>query len=234
MDSLARTGRAPATFAATFPQMTGLRVSAVLLASFAVSAAPVPAVASDVPPVRQALRNNCETAALSMLLAAHGVRVDQLTLQRRLAKSGPADPLIRPEGMLVWGDPDKGFVGRVAGGGSHGGYGVYTAPIKALAAGYGVRLRSLNRHPASAIYARLRAGRAVMVWVGLSAGPYLRWRTAAGKTIVGNFGEHTVVLTALNGDTLTLNDPLSGRRLSWRRRAFEAMWARLGYRALSL
>ena len=227
--------------------MSKPRLSVLLVVVAAASAAALPAVVSaasaaafparaakEVPLVRQALRNNCETAALAMLLAARGVRVDQLTLQRRLAKSGPADPVVRSDGLLVWGDPDKGFVGRVAGGGSHGGYGVYTAPIKALAARYGVRLRNLNRRPASALYARLRAGRAVLAWVGLSAGPYLRWRTPSGKTIVGNFGEHTVVLTAIDGDMLSLNDPLSGRRLSWSRQAFETSWARLGFRALSL
>lgn len=208
-------------------------LSAVSVAAAAATALPARG-AGGVPLIRQALRNNCETAALSMLLAARGVRVNQLTLQRTLAKNGPADPRLGSNGLLVWGDPDRGFVGRAAGGGTHGGYGVYTAPIKALAARYGVRLRSLNRRLSSAIYGRLRQGRPVMVWVGLSAGPYLRWRTPAGKTIVGNFGEHTVVLTAIHGDMLSLNDPLSGRRLVWTQKVFETMWARLGFRALSL
>lgn len=220
---------------ATLPHVARVRVLAVLLVAFSATVAPLPADGADaVPLVQQKLRNNCETAALSMLLAARGVRVDQLTLQRRLVRSGPADPRVRPDGELVWGDPDQGFVGRVGGGGTHGGYGVYTAPIRSLAARYGVRLQSLNRRPPASVYARLRVHRPVMAWVGLSNGPYLRWRTPGGKTIVGNFGEHTVVLTALDGDTVSVNDPLSGKRLSWSRSVFETMWARLGSRALAL
>ena len=167
-----------------------------------------------------------------MILASRGVHIDQLRLQRELPRSGPLDPSSRSDGTLIWGDPDQGFVGRASGGGSHGGYGVYTTPIKALAARYGVKLVSLNRRPPSLLYRRLAQGRPVLAWLGLSYGPYLRWRTPAGKVIVGNFGEHTVVLTGSRGDAVYLNDPLTGRRLTWNRRTFEAMWARLGSRAL--
>jgi hypothetical protein len=66
--------------------------------------------------VPQLLRNNYETAALSMLLATRGVSVDQLTLQRRLRRSGPLDPQPGDAGRLpIWGDPDLGFVGRANG-----------------------------------------------------------------------------------------------------------------------
>jgi len=188
----------------------------------------------QLPIVKQALRNNCETAALSMLLAARGVHVGQLVLQRELPRSGPLDPREAADGSLRWGDPDQGFVGRADGGGTHGGYGVYTAPIKALAARNGVALTTLNGSAPSVLYGRLAAGRPVMVWVGLSNGPYLRWRSPRGKTIVGNFGEHAVVLTGLTGSGLAVNDPLSGRRIVWSRSLFELMWARLGRRALGV
>lgn len=51
--------------------------------------------------------------------------------------------------------------------------------------------------------------------------------------MTGNFGEHTVVLTRIAADRLAVNDPLTGRRLSWTRAQFELMWRRLGRRALS-
>ena len=186
------------------------------------------------PLVKQALRNNCETAALSMLLAARGVQIHQLALQRALPRSGPLDPIFPTSGGLpIWGDPDRGFVGRANGGGARGGYGVYPPPIRALAARYGVELINLSGQSREAIYRRLSAGHPVMVWVGLSNGPYRVWRTAQGKPLRANFGEHTVVLTGLSGGSLTLNDPLSGKRTSWTRTSFERMWLRLGRRALS-
>jgi len=76
-------------------------------------------------PVRQVLHNDCESTALSMLLAAAGVHVGQLRLQARLPRSGPLDPEpVAGSTLFRWGDPERGFVGRPAGGGTEGGFGV--------------------------------------------------------------------------------------------------------------
>lgn len=185
------------------------------------------------PIVKQVFRNNCETAALSMLLTWDRVQVDQLKLQREIVRNGPLDPYTSAAGVRVWGDPDKGFVGRAEGGGVAGGYGVYQGPVRRLAARYGARLVDLSRQPVAKIYARLARGVPVMVWIGLSEGPYGRWVTPAGKQISANFGEHTVVLTAVRGDSLNVNDPLIGKRTIWTKADFETMWSRLGRRAIS-
>lgn len=185
------------------------------------------ASAARLPAIKQALRNNCETAALSMLLRARRVRVDQVKLQRQLPRSGPLDPR-----GGIWGDPQQGFVGRVEGGGPAGGYGVYQRPIKRLAKRRGVRLVDMSGPAATAIYRRLLSGRPLMVWVGLADGPYETWRTPAGKRITGNLNEHAVVLTGMSSSGLAVNDPLTGQREQWSRAQFELMWQRLGRRAL--
>lgn len=187
-----------------------------------------------VPLVRQAYRNNCETASLSMLLASVGVRVDQRTLQRQVRRSGPLDPIVSADGAWTWGNPEKGFVGRVRGGGAAGGFGVYQRPIRELAARYGVRLSDVSRKPARVVFAQLTRRRPVIAWIGLSAGPFRWWRTPAGKLVRVNFGEHVVVLTGLREDSITVNDPLSGSRLVWTRAQFLAKWDLLGRRALAL
>lgn len=192
------------------------------------------AASVSLPLVKQRLRNNCESAALAMLLAASGQRIDQLELQRQFPRSGPLDPQTRPDGTTTWGDPTKGYVGRPEGGGASGGYGVYEGPVSALARRHGVRLTNLTRQPADRVYRTLREGRPVMAWIGLSDGPYKSWTTPGGVEFTGNFGEHTVVLTGIRSGTLTVNDPLSGQRLQWSRSQFERMWARLGDRALTL
>lgn len=186
------------------------------------------------PVVRQALPNNCESAALSMLLAGRGVRARQLELQRALPRSGPLDPVLDAAGKpALWGDPRDGFVGRADGGGTSGGYGVYEGPVRDLARRRGVPLTDLSGSAPGRVYRRLLAGRPVMVWIGLSDGPYKTWRTPRGERVVGNFGEHTVVLTGLRGGMVELNDPLVGRRTRWTRDRFEQLWQRLGRRALS-
>ena len=188
---------------------------------------------SQIPIVKQALRNNCETAALSMLLAAKPVRVPQLALQRQLPRARPIDPVAGARGN-VWGDPARGFVGRPDGGGPAGGFGVYQGPIRQLAARHKVTVRDLSGRAPGAIYRSLLQGRPVMAWIGLSDGPYRTWWTQAGRRIVGNLGEHAVVLTGLAGDRVGVNDPLTGRRVTWSRAQFELVWRRLDRRALSL
>lgn len=216
-------------------EATGRRLEQALAGGEEMVAAVARPVAAShkLPIIRQALRNNCETAALSMLLAGQGIKAEQLDLQQRLPGDGPLDP--EPDGArFVWGDPDKGFVGRVDGGGTSGGYGVYPGPIAELARGEGASPVDLSGEQPKTIYRRLLEGRPVMVWVGLTDGPYETWLTPEGEDVTGNFGEHTVVLTGIDGDAISVNDPLQGVRTTWTRAQFETMWRRLGRRALSL
>jgi uncharacterized protein YvpB len=185
------------------------------------------------PVVAQQFRNNCESAALEVLLATTGLRVDQIELQRRLPRSGPRDPVDGPDGR-VWGDPELGYVGRPEGGGVAGGFGVYQRPVRRLASALGRRLEDLSGANPSAVYQRVLSGRAVMVWIGLSEGPYGEWRSPAGGTVRVNFGEHTVVITGITADgSLRVVNPLYGTRERWSRQEFETMWARLDRRALA-
>ena len=192
---------------------------------------PVAATVSA-PVVPQARRNPCESAALEILLATVGRRVDQRRLQAAFPRSGPLDP--RGSGpQEVWGDPDEGYVGRPDGGGVAGGYGIYPRPVRATARQFGVRLVDLSGRSPRAVYDQLLAGRAVMAWVGLSSGPYGQWRTPGGRSIKVNFGEHTVVLHGLRRDGQVLvSNPLKGTRETWTKERFQTMWRLLGRRAL--
>lgn len=185
------------------------------------------------PVLKQRLHNDCEAAALQVLLATAGVRVDQLRLQGELPRSGPLDP--RGAGAVrVWGDPDAGFVGRANGGGPAGGFGVYEGPLAGVARREGVELRDLTGTTPSRLYGHVLSGHAILAWVGLADGPFGRWRTPAGRRIEVNFNEHAVVLVGLERDgLLRVVDPLSGTRTAWSKAQFERMWGRLGRRALA-
>ena len=191
-------------------------------------------VSIDAPVVAQQLRNNCETAALEVLLATTGVRVDQMTLQGRLRRSGSPDPVSDPSGP-TWGDPDAGYVGRADGTGTAGGFGVYPRPVAELAARYGRRLKVMEGASPESVYAHLRVGHAVQAWVGLDDGPYRTWRTAAGKAITVNLNEHTVVLSGIRADgSLEVVNVLGGTREVWSRARFERDFDLLGGRALAV
>ena len=197
-----------------------------------VSERPV-AASIAVPMIGQVLQDDCEAAALSMVLGYSGHPVSQLTLQKQVAHSPPLDPTVAADGSEVWGDPSEGFVGRGDGGGPAGGFGVYQKPIRALARRHGLAMRELTGSPPAAIYAALLAGHPVLAWVALSEGPYASWVSPAGKPVQINYGEHAVVLTGVEGEDVHVNDPLSGERLVWTKPQFEQMWAGLGHRALA-
>ncbi len=185
------------------------------------------------PVIEQAQRNSCESAALSILLAATGRPVDQNRLQRELPRSGPLDP-VEQGGVRVWGDPNRGYVGRPDGGGVAGGFGVYQGPVSGIAARHGRPMVDLSGMSPESVYRRVREGRPVMVWVGLSDGPYGKWRSPSGRTIAVNFGEHTVVINGIRADgSLRVVNPLTAQREVWSRSDFERMWERLGRRALT-
>lgn len=186
----------------------------------------------EAPALRQSLPNTCESAALSILLATRGVRAAQDGLQADLPRSGPLDPTGTGDDR-TWGDPELGYVGRGAGGGVAGGFGVYQRPVIELAARRGVRLDDLSGADASTVYRRLLSGRAVMAWVGLSDGPYGRWRSPQGRPVEVNFGEHTVVLAGVQRDgAIRVSNPLQGTIERWSRERFETMWTRLDRRAV--
>lgn len=186
-------------------------------------------------PVRQVLHNDCEATSLSMLLAAAGVHVGQLTLQAKLPRSGPLDPEpIAGSTLFRWGDPERGFVGRPEGGGTEGGFGVYEPPVRALAKRYGVHLVDLHGRSVAAVRASVLAGHPVLAWVGLASGPYLRWLTPSGREITVNLNEHAVVLVGGGRGYLLVNNPLSGKRERWSDSLFSGRWKLLGRRALEL
>lgn len=185
------------------------------------------------PVVAQALRNNCESAALEVLLATVGKRRPQLALQAALPTSGPLDP-VEQGGDRVWGDPELGYVGRPEGGGPAGGFGVYQGPVKDVAAREGVELEDMTGRPLAELLDRVRSGRAVMVWIGLSEGPYGSWRTPEGRPVRVNFGEHTVVLTGVERDgRVSIVNVLQGTRERWTQSELLQKWERLGRRALA-
>jgi uncharacterized protein YvpB len=186
-------------------------------------------------PIRQVFHNDCEVASLSMLLAAAGVRVGQLELQARLPRSGPLDPEpVAGSRFFRWGDPERGFVGRPAGGGSEGGFGVYEPPIRALAARYGVDLVDLHHRGVAAVRDMVLSGRPVLAWVGLAAGPYLSWLIPSGRRITVNLDEHAVVLVGAGRGYVLVNNPLTGTRERWSDALFTYRWRLLGRRALGL
>jgi len=178
------------------------------------------------PRIRQVWRDNCETAALSMLL---GGTPDQRTLQARLPVSAPLNPRSTSRG-LVWGDPDQGFVGNARG----GGYGVYEGPLLRLARKVGANLTNLSGLPFVQLANTLRSGRPVLSWVTLGPSSSRTWWTTRGHLVRADAAEHAVVLVGWKIGYVVYIDPWDGTRKVEDLPEFAARWRLLGQRAITL
>lgn len=196
-----------------------------------------PSVRLDVPAEKQLpeLPNGCEVTSLSMLLTAIGHPVDKMTL----AKEEPADttPIAYGPGQSIvfWGDPNKGFVGKVDG---SPGYGIYHGPIASLInqilPGKAV---DLSGHPFTDLLATVAHQTPVMVWTTADFQPtsdWVTWNSPDGP-VRATFSEHVVLLVGYNSTQLFVNDPLDGAKAKpVNRQAFIAAWEQLGKQAVTI
>jgi len=210
---------------------------AVRIASYKIG--PVPAamilntvaVKLDVPFHRQEHALSCEVAALKMVLDYYGVAVSEAELIAALPFATR-----EPRGKNnVWGDPDVGFVGDINGISPTTGYGVYTAPIAALAAKYRAA-RVLSGATMTKVLQEVAGGHPVIVWGTLSSGRDTSWVTPEGKRIKAIVGEHTRVAVGFTGslqepDGVLLLDPIYGA-ITMTKKKFSSNWGLLGNKAV--
>ncbi|MCW7941318.1 hypothetical protein AAW14_04450 [Streptomyces hygroscopicus] len=160
------------------------------------------------------LRNDCEAAALRMVLAARGIQIgdqailDQIGVDRSHYQFGRSGALS--------GNPFRAFVGDPNGSEKAGsGFGVYSPPVAAAAQSLGLNVLEAGQGVSiSQLQSQVAQGHPAIVWID-----YL-WRRAATTTYTAYDGaripyagpaEHTVVVTGISGNTVTVNDPARGR-----------------------
>jgi uncharacterized protein YvpB len=188
----------------------------------------------EVPLHRQEHALSCEAAALQMALGALGRPVAEADLLADLARD-PTPRTVKPDGHVVWGDPDVGFVGRVDGVFGRDGYGVYQGPIAALAreAGFAGSTPLSEADPRE-LYDAVRDGFPVVVWMPYAGQIKGRgaWTTPAGKQIDYVVTEHAVVLAGVADDGVSYADPYTASLEHMSFSTFEAANAELGGRAV--
>lgn len=190
--------------------------------------------ALDVPLFRQEHPLSCEAAALRMALAMLGTHVTETELLLHLARD-PTQRRIRPDGMLEWGDPDRGFVGAWDGVFARDGYGVYDGPIADLARAYGfVGTTHQRGADPAALYSAVRAGVPVVVWMPYDGVVQGRgaWITPEGKQVDYVVTEHAVVLAAVDGGGVSYADPYTATIKRATFANFEAAMHELDMRAV--
>lgn len=184
----------------------------------------VEAIDLRLPIIRQAYRNNCETAALSMALRG---AVGQRTLQAALPQAAPLDPQQGAQGA-VWGDPNTGFVGRV----ERGGFGVFEQPLARLGARHDPGTVAVRPSTFEGVLDRVRDGHPVVAWTGMGPSAPWTWRTPTGREIWADRSHHTVVLAGVGPQGVTVHDPWTGESSVVSAASLRSGWERLGRRAV--
>lgn len=192
----------------------------------------------DVPLISQLpeLYNGCEITSLAMLLEYLQHPVDKLDLAEMLPKDETPAQLDEDGTILVWGDPDQGFVGNIYG--DDLGYGVNVKPIAyVLEQLYAPGALDLTGRDFSVIEKTIAKGKPVIIWNIASfeqSDAWVTWKTPAGKDVEATFQEHCVLMVGFDDDYVYVNNPFEGIQAQavakW---SFIEAWEQMGSKALT-
>lgn len=176
---------------------------------------------------------SCEVAALKMALQVRGVSVSESELIDAVGFDTTAKT--QYAGRIVWGDPQKGFVGDIDGRMPSTGYGVHWKPI-ARGARQWRDARAVEGITPHDLAYELAAGNPAVVWAYLGDGRSYEWQTPDGATIQTVLHEHTFTVYGFHGspddpEGFLLMDPIYGPRYWGTEKLFDRM-AKLGYGAV--
>lgn len=168
---------------------------------------------------------SCEAAALKMALAGRGVRVSESAIMKIVGY----DPT--PHRGNIWGDPDKAFVGNIAGRQNTTGYGVHWRPIARAGARWRPTRVVTNLTPVR-LAAELAKNHPVVIWGTMGRAVRTPWKTPSGKVIAAWKGEHARTVIGFYGPAsnpthFVINDPIAGR-LTWTKATLLANWSSFG------
>jgi uncharacterized protein YvpB len=188
----------------------------------------------DVPLIQQMpeLPRGCEVTSLAMLLQYAGVYVDKMTLANEITTI----PFRDSNGLK--GNPNDGFVGDIYSF-DNSGYGVYHAPIAALAETYlPGRIIDLTGGSIDSVYNMIDNGSPVWVITNsrfsqLPESEFTTWQTSSGEIQI-TYREHSVLVVGYDENNVYLNDPLADQPYTAvSRDSFEDSWTQMGKQAIS-
>lgn len=178
------------------------------------------------------LPSGCEVTALTMILNWAGANVDKQDVAKAIPK-GKAPTL--KNGFLSGDNPNEVFIGSPY---STGVFGVYHRPIALLMDKYlpgqavditGVEFERLLE--------TIDSGRPVIVWATINmAEPKenLAWYDNKGKKVTWIGPEHTYLLIGYSDTDVIVNDPYTGKRVSYPMDLFKNRWDALGRQAVTV
>jgi uncharacterized protein YvpB len=215
-----------------YPEVPTVKVPitkpAVVATPAPIKAAPMPEIKPSkivdlsVPLRYQIYTLSCESASLQMALEYRGIKKSQDELLKEIGISDPYKSYTE-NGVMIWGDPNLGFVGNVKGyfsnatNGMRGatGWGVNKDPIARVAREYRSGSEAYSGFTSLDVIRELDDGNPVIFWHvpdSYAAGS-ITYQTPAGKSI-RFFRNHVAVISGykiVDGKTsFMISDPLYG------------------------
>lgn len=187
------------------------------------------------------LPTGCEATAGTMLLRAYGYKAEKTRTAELLEKG---DRIVTADGAVYAPDPDEAFVGDPAG---TDGYGVFAGALAEAMQqvidrqGGGHTAKALYGSDEESILAYIDRGIPLCVWTSMGDQD-IEWKSGWYLIKDGEFteeffcwpsGEHCVVLTGYDEDTVTVCDPLEGE-CTYPRDSFFLHYEQVGSYALVL
>lgn len=180
--------------------------------------------------------NGCEITSLAMLSNFLKLPYDRQQLIDILAKDATPLQQDKDNSILVWGDPNLGFVGDITG--NQMGYSVYHKPIADLLnkISHGQAL-DLTGAEFSEVEKQVSLDHPVIIWSTSSFTPvdeWVEWKTEDGDTIHATFEEHAVLLIGYDEENVYINNPLNGEKaVKIAKLPFISSWEQLGKQAVT-
>ncbi len=170
----------------------------------------------DVPIILQnpELPNGCEVTSLAEVLQFYGFSVSHTELAENYL---PCGKITYQNGLMVVPDPEKAYVGNPA---TTSGWYCFEGPVVEAANGYlddvgsDLTAVSITGADADQLAQWLQKGKPVIVWITQQLADVRRtgytWILPDGTTEHPYGGLHCVVLSGIDGDTVTFADPIYG------------------------
>ena len=199
-------------------------------------------VLRNVPSYRQKHALSCEAASLWMVFRYFGLDVTEDQLIQEIGFD-PTPLQKLKDGRVIWGDPNKGYVGNIDGWQLFAsaldkyslderplemwGYGVYQEPLIKVAERYGLQALEISR--IDQIYEYLERGWLIIVYVpcrGRTQAVVWEWYTPEGKAIKVINCEHAIVVKGYDESYTYVEDPIR-EVAQYSRPDFETAWNHL-------
>lgn len=173
------------------------------------------------------LPTGCEVTSAAMLMNYYGIDVNKEVLADEISKA----PLPDLKNGYVHGyNPNEYFIGNPR---DNKSFGVFHKPIHKLISTY-ISAEDITGCDFSEIVHRVKNGQPVMAWItrDLAAMEHKVSWYIGEELFWWPKGEHTVIITGIEGNNILVNDPYNGQSKSYDLSNFQNAWEEMGRQAI--